>query len=106
MGIKITSRRRVILSTIKYCCSFIKHYFCLYFQGVLTQETDRNVTIFGRQYVAASYVKFIESAGGRMVPILYPFSNIIFCNFILYLLYIVNIIFATKYLYHHHHLKL
>ncbi|CAH3021344.1 unnamed protein product [Porites evermanni] len=37
--------------------------------GVLTQETDRNVTIFGRQYVAASYVKFIESAGGRMVPI-------------------------------------
>ena len=43
--------------------------FCL--KGVLTQETDRNVTIFGNQYVAASYVKFIESAGGRMVPILY-----------------------------------
>ncbi|XP_067043104.1 gamma-glutamyl hydrolase-like [Acropora muricata] len=37
--------------------------------GVLTQETDGNVTIFGSQYVAASYVKFIESAGGRMVPI-------------------------------------
>ncbi|KAL9956142.1 hypothetical protein ACROYT_G037579 [Oculina patagonica] len=37
--------------------------------GVLTQETDRNVTIFGSQLVAATYVKFIESAGGRMVPI-------------------------------------
>ncbi|XP_068674292.1 gamma-glutamyl hydrolase-like isoform X1 [Montipora foliosa] len=37
--------------------------------GVLTQETDRNVTKFGSQYIAASYVKFIESAGGRMVPI-------------------------------------
>ena len=79
----------------KHCCSFIKHYLCLYFQGVLTQETDRNVTIFGRQYVAASYVKFIESAGGRMVPILYPFANVIFCNFILYLLYIINIIFCN-----------
>ena len=43
------------------------------FEGVLTQETDRNVTTFGIQYVAATYVKFIESAGGRMVPILYPF---------------------------------
>ncbi|XP_073247484.1 gamma-glutamyl hydrolase-like [Porites lutea] len=38
--------------------------------GVLTQETDGHVTKFGTQYVAASYVKFIESAGGRMVPIL------------------------------------
>ncbi|XP_020622508.1 gamma-glutamyl hydrolase-like [Orbicella faveolata] len=37
--------------------------------GVLTQETDGNVTIFGNQLVAATYVKFIESAGGRMVPI-------------------------------------
>ncbi|CAH3027331.1 unnamed protein product [Porites evermanni] len=43
--------------------------------GVLTQETDGHVTKFGTQYVAASYVKFIESAGGRMVPILYPFIS-------------------------------
>lgn len=42
------------------------------FKGVLTQETDGHVTKFGTQYVAASYVKFIESAGGRMVPVLYP----------------------------------
>ena len=44
--------------------------------GVLTQETDRNVTIFGNQLVAATYVKFIESAGGRMVPILYPLPGV------------------------------
>ena len=46
------------------------------FIGVLTQETDRNVTIFGNQLVAATYVKFIESAGGRMVPILYPLPGV------------------------------
>jgi len=45
--------------------------------GVLTQETDRNVTIFGNQLVAATYVKFIESAGGRMVPILYPLPGVL-----------------------------
>ena len=39
---------------------------------MLTLETDGNVTKFGSQLIAASYVKFIESAGGRMVPILYP----------------------------------
>ncbi|KAJ7372726.1 hypothetical protein OS493_018000 [Desmophyllum pertusum] len=37
--------------------------------GVLSQETDGNVTIFGSQLIAATYVKFIESAGGRMAPI-------------------------------------
>ena len=42
------------------------------FEGVLSQKADGNITKFGRQYVAATYVKFIESAGGRMVPILYP----------------------------------
>lgn len=75
----------MILNSIKHCCSFINHNLRLYFQGVLTQETDRNVTIFGRQYVAASYVKFIESAGGRMVPILYPLQILYFA--ILYHIY-------------------
>ena len=46
------------------------------FKGVLTQETDGHATKFGTQYVAASYVKFIESAGGRMVPVLYPFISV------------------------------
>ena len=46
----------------------------LYFQGLIAQETDGNVATFGSQFVAATYVKFIESAGGRMVPILYPLA--------------------------------
>ena len=29
----------------------------------------------GESYIAASYVKFIESAGARVVPILYPQSS-------------------------------
>ena len=49
----------------------IVSYFC-FTEGVLAQETDRNVTKFGSQLIAATYAKFIESAGGRMVPILYP----------------------------------
>ena len=47
--------------------------------GVLTLETDGNVTIFGSQVVAATYVKLIESAGGRMVPILYPLPGV-YCS--------------------------
>ena len=77
----------MILNPIEHCCSFINHNLCLYFQGVLTQETDRNVTIFGRQYVAASYVKFIESAGGRMVPILYPLQTLYFAIYIIFIIH-------------------
>ena len=54
------------------------HFNDVCLKGVLTQETDRNVTIFGSHYVAASYVKFIESAGGRMVPILYLLQEYFF----------------------------
>ncbi|EAL64169.1 peptidase C26 family protein [Dictyostelium discoideum AX4] len=39
--------------------------------GILTQPTDGDMTTFGSQYIAASYVKYIESAGARVVPILY-----------------------------------
>ena len=49
----------------------IVSYFC-FTEGVLAQETDRNVTKFGSQLIAATCAKFIESAGGGMVPILYP----------------------------------
>jgi len=37
--------------------------------GVLTQPTDGNLTEFGDSYIAASYVKYVESAGARVVPI-------------------------------------
>jgi gamma-glutamyl hydrolase len=37
--------------------------------GVLTQPTDGSMTQFGQSYIAASYVKFLESAGARVVPV-------------------------------------
>ncbi|XP_054841164.1 gamma-glutamyl hydrolase [Eublepharis macularius] len=38
--------------------------------GILAQETDfKNFQKYGSSYIAASYVKFIESAGARVVPI-------------------------------------
>ena len=57
--------------TMRVRLIIIVSFFCL-FEGVLAQDTDGNVTKFGSQLIAATYVKFIESAGGRMVPILYP----------------------------------
>ena len=60
----------------------IVSYSC-FSEGVLTQETDRNVTKFGSQLIAATYVKFIESAGGRMVPILYPLLFWPTCSYVL-----------------------
>ncbi|CAH3127584.1 unnamed protein product [Pocillopora meandrina] len=49
--------------------SFIIVSYLCFTEGVLAQETDGNVTKFGSQLIAATYAKFIESAGGRMVPI-------------------------------------
>ncbi|XP_067888007.1 gamma-glutamyl hydrolase-like [Heterodontus francisci] len=37
--------------------------------GVLAQETSRSFQKFGSSFVAASYVKYLESAGARVVPI-------------------------------------
>ncbi|MEE6463890.1 hypothetical protein FKM82_006091 [Ascaphus truei] len=38
--------------------------------GILAQETHfENLQVFGKSYLAASYVKTIESAGARVVPI-------------------------------------
>jgi gamma-glutamyl hydrolase len=39
--------------------------------GILAYPTSSGETQYGKYYIAASYVKFIESAGGRVVPILY-----------------------------------
>lgn len=44
-----------------------------FFQGILTQEIDYNLNKkYPNQYhsyIAASYVKFVEGAGARPVPI-------------------------------------
>ena len=34
--------------------------------------SEKSSSISGHSYIAASYVKYIESAGGRVVPIMYP----------------------------------
>jgi gamma-glutamyl hydrolase len=42
--------------------------------GVFTQPSSNSVSKFGEQFVAASYVKFLESAGARVAPIKYTIS--------------------------------
>ncbi|XP_063155401.1 gamma-glutamyl hydrolase [Candoia aspera] len=63
-----------------FCCSAVS--FVLRSEnerpiiGILAQETDfKSFQKFGSSYIAASYVKFIESAGARVVPIRLNRSN-------------------------------
>ncbi|KAJ7378302.1 hypothetical protein OS493_023549 [Desmophyllum pertusum] len=42
--------------------------------GIVTQETGGRMVQFGSQYLVAVYVKFLESAGARAAPILYPLN--------------------------------
>jgi hypothetical protein len=37
--------------------------------GVYTQPSDSDLLQYGEQFIAASYVKFIEGAGARVAPI-------------------------------------
>eukprot|EP01114_Cavostelium_apophysatum_P002705 TRINITY_DN1238_c0_g1_i1.p1 TRINITY_DN1238_c0_g1~~TRINITY_DN1238_c0_g1_i1.p1 ORF type:complete len:321 (+),score=78.97 TRINITY_DN1238_c0_g1_i1:113-1075(+) len=39
--------------------------------GILSQPTDGEMVNYGSSYIAASYVKYVESAGARVVPILH-----------------------------------
>ena len=42
-------------------------------KGILAQDTSGYMKkTFGPTYIAASYIKYIESAGGRVIPIRYP----------------------------------
>lgn len=41
--------------------------------GILSVDCDGHFAEYGKSYIAASYVKNIESAGARVVPIRYPF---------------------------------
>lgn len=46
------------------------HYLIIYFSGVLAQENlEGDHDAKGSSYIAASYVKYLESAGARVVPI-------------------------------------
>jgi len=43
--------------------------------GVYTQPTGSDISQFGEQYIAASYIKFIEGAGARAVPVRYSLNQ-------------------------------
>jgi len=42
--------------------------------GILTQPTNANLRQYGKSYIAASYVKFVEAAGARVVPVFHNSS--------------------------------
>lgn len=50
------------------------------FTGILTQPTGKSISKYGKSYIAASYVKFFEGAGARVVPIMYVYK---FASFII-----------------------
>jgi len=37
--------------------------------GILTQPSFDPISQWGESYIAASYVKYVESGGGRVVPV-------------------------------------
>jgi len=43
--------------------------------GILTQPVDDVLQPYGNSYIAASYVKYIESGGGRVVPVFHDSST-------------------------------
>lgn len=52
------------------CAKHVLYFVWVVFLGILAQESDfKTFERFGRSYIAASYVKFLESAGARVVPI-------------------------------------
>jgi len=57
-----------LLSTTIICSSQINNRPII---GILTQPSGDSIKVYGGSYIAASYVKFIESAGARVVPIPY-----------------------------------
>jgi len=44
--------------------------------GVFTQATESTLVPFGKSYIAASYVKWLESAGARVVPIFHTATQV------------------------------
>lgn len=48
-------------------------------ERLYTSSSNNSTSVHSKaqSYIVASYVKFIESAGGRVVPILYPLTGLI-----------------------------
>ena len=47
--------------------------YAIYYLGIVSENYHEIPG--GHTYIAASYVKYIESAGARVVPILYPLTK-------------------------------
>ena len=45
------------------------------YSGILSQDSYEKFAKYGKSYIASSYVKYIESAGARVVPIRYPYQR-------------------------------
>jgi gamma-glutamyl hydrolase len=43
--------------------------------GIMAQPTDSSLSAYGDQYLVASYVKWVEASGARVVPVLYNQST-------------------------------
>jgi len=61
----------LVLALLVYCVSSTTRPIV----GILTQPTDHPLSKFGKSYIAASYIKFIEMAGARAVPIFHTASD-------------------------------
>ncbi|XP_078071624.1 gamma-glutamyl hydrolase-like [Mustelus asterias] len=75
-----------VKSVFMYFVTFILIF--MFAKGVLAVETGEAFKQFGKSYIPASYVKFLESAGARVAPIrlVYALHSRMFKNFPKYLL--------------------
>ena len=53
--------------------------------GIVAQQTWGHAASYGKSYIAADYVKYIEAAGGRVVPIPYPSISTTSVSYIIHL---------------------
>ena len=59
---------------ILICLCYLFFFFSSY-SGILSQDSSEKFAKYGKSYIASSYVKYIESAGARVVPIRYPYQR-------------------------------
>jgi gamma-glutamyl hydrolase len=69
------------LAVLVYVCIFLCIQLCCALNdrpiiGIYTQPTDSSLLTYGEQFIAASYVKFVEGAGARVAPIRYNHGSI------------------------------
>jgi len=60
--------------SLLFCCVLCRALNTRPILGIITEDVDWK-TNYGSQYIAASYVKFIESGGARVVPVRYTMTQ-------------------------------